>query len=162
MDDGTIARPTANNINLLSTAVSTNNTNGIQTTSNPNMGDNAYIELTNRISASAITTDGVTPVVVYSFALSASAAVYNFDVRIAVLNLTDNIGAGYQSFRIVRTNGATATAISSSPGIVGEEGAMTGILVANGQSGNNVTLTVTGLVGKIIHYYALTTYVVVS
>lgn len=47
-DDGTIAIPVANNLNLFSVETVVNNDNGIQSTANPNGSDNFYYQLTNR------------------------------------------------------------------------------------------------------------------
>lgn len=158
-DDATVGIPASNNFNLLSQETSDNNDNGIQTTTIAPNSANHYTELTNRISGTATTTDDATPQEVYSFALGVTPATYLFEVRLVAYNETGTIGAGYTSYRTVRTDGATATEISATPGIVSEEGAMTGVLAVNSVSVNNLLLTVTGLAGATIRWRALTTYI---
>lgn len=157
-DDATIAIPVANNLNVLSQDVSDDNPNGIQTTAIAPNSNNLYIELTNRITGTATTTDAATTQNLYTFSLGATPATYILEVKVIGYNATDALSAGYNSTRIVKTDGATATFISANPGIIAEEGAMTGVLVANGVSGNNVTLDVNGLLGKTIRWRALTNY----
>ena len=120
------------------------------------------VVLTNRITGAATTTDGVTPQTVYSFPLGGAPATYLLEVRIVGFNVTDNLSAGYTSYRVLRTTGAAATEINATPGIISEETTMTGVLVVNGVSVNDATLTVTGLAGKVINWIALTTYIMVT
>lgn len=160
-DDATIAVPTSNNLNVFSRDTTDSNDNGVQTTADPNGDDNLYLELTNRIIGTATTTDAATPVQVYSFNLGATPATYLFEVRLIAYNVTDGLSAGYTSFRTTKTDGAAATDISATPGIVSEETTMTGVLAVNSVSGNNLLLTVNGLLGKTIHWKALTTYIMV-
>lgn len=140
---------------------SENNDNGIITkggvigTGTSNEMD---IVLTNRITGTATTTDAATTQNLYTFPLGATPATYLLEVQVIGYNATDALSAGYTSSRVLKTDGITATLINTSLGIVAEEGAMTGVLVANGVSGNNATLDVNGLIGKTIRWSALTTY----
>jgi hypothetical protein len=153
--------PIANVEKVLGGSVTTNNVKGIQT--DGSSGSNTITaELTNRITGSATTTDGSTPVIVYTFPLGATPGVYQFTINVVGFDLTDNIGAAFTSFRGVRTTGAAGVLINANTAAEGEEGAMTVAEVVNGISGNNLILTVTGLAGKTIHWQALTTYVFVS
>jgi len=158
-DDGNIAIPAANNLNVFSRDTNANNNNGVQTTADPNLSDNLYLELTNRITGTATTTDAATPVVLTSFALGAAPATYILEIRIIAYNVTDALSAGYTSTSVIRTTGAAASEITANPGIIGEEGTMTGVTVSNFISGNTVETSVQGLLGKTINWLALTTYI---
>lgn len=161
-DDIGISVPDSNNLNVLGAESSTNNNNGIFTEADPNPGDNLYVTLSNRITGTATTTDNVTPQQIYSFDLGGTAANYLFEVRLVAYNITDGLGAGYTSYRTVKTDGATATNISATPGFISEESTMLDVLAVNSTSGNSILLTVTGLAGKTIRWKALTTYIMVS
>lgn len=158
-DDATTATPADNNLNVFSADVDANNLNGIRSVAS---GSTVTYQLTNRITGTATTTDGITPVTIYSFSLGATPGTYTFLIRIAAFNSTDALGAGYTSFAIVRTTGAAGTVLGSSVGIADEEGAMTTVLVANQVTGNNYELVATGLAGKTINYVAVTEYVFAS
>ena len=160
-DDSVAVPPTANNIFLVGGTTNVNNTNGIATSGNAGTSTET-VSLTNRITGTATTTDAVTPQTVYSFPLSATPSTYLLEVRVVGYNVTDNLSAGYTSYRVIRSNIAGATQISATPGIISEETTMTGVVVSNSVSGNNATLTVTGLAGKTINWYVLTTYILVS
>ncbi len=118
--------------------------------------------ITNRITGSATTTDALTPQTIYSFSLGATPATYLFDIQIIAFNVTDSLSAGYTSTSTIRTTGAASSEISADPGIISEEGTMTGVVVQNQINGNSIEVVVTGLLGKTIHWEALTTYIKVS
>lgn len=155
------AIPAANVLNVPGGQTSINNNNGIQT--DGSSGSNTLTsQLTNRITGTATTNDAVTVQTIYSFPAGLIPGTYLLEVRVIGFNVTSNLSAGYTSYRVIRTDGATATLISANPGIISEEGAMTGVIVTNGTSANNITLTVQGYNADVIHWRALTTYVFVS
>ncbi len=160
-DDGTIAIPVANNLNLLSRDTTDNNINGIQTTVDPNNGDDFFVELTNRITGTLTTNDDSTQTL-YTFPMGATPGTYLFSTKVVAYNITDSISAGYSSERCVRTDGAAGTLISAQSGLIAEEGAMSSTSAINDISGNNAILSVSGLVGKEIHWLAITTYTFVG
>lgn len=155
--------PLANVENVFGGSVTTNNIKGIQT--DGSSGSNTLtVQLTNRITASAITTDGVTPVQLYSFALGGTPGTYLFTQRIVAFAVDtvgglNPIGAVYSGFRGIRTTGASAVLINANQVIVGEEGSFTVAEVVNSVSVNNAVLTVTGIAGKTIHWAVLTDYI---
>lgn len=153
--------PVANLEKVFGGQVTTNNTNGVQTDGSSG-GNTLTIQLTNRITGSATTTDGTTITTVYTFGLGAAPATYLFTARLAVINLTDNLAAAYYANAAVRTTGAAGSLISTGNYFTSEEGAMSGIVIGNEVVGNNLLLVVTGLAGKTIHYQALTEYLFVS
>ena len=153
--------PIANVENIFGGSISTNNINGIQT--DGSSGSNTLtIQLTNRITGSATTTDGTTVVNLYSLPLGATPGTYLFFTRVVAYNITDAIGAVYTSYRGVRTTGAAAVLINASESLVGEEGSFTESEVVNGISGNNSVITVQGIAGKTIDWYVLTEITFVS
>lgn len=155
------AIPAANVLNVLGSDVSTNNQNGIQT--DGSSGSNTLtVQLTNRITATATTTDGVTGVQLYSFALGATPGTYLFTQKVVGFNTTLNEGAVYSGFRGVRTSGAAGVLINANQIIVGEEGSFALTEVVNSVSVNNAVLTVTGIAGSTIHWYVLTDYIFIS
>lgn len=142
-----------------------NNSNGVITKGGvvgTGTSNEVDLILTNRITGNAITTDGVTSQTLTSFNLGASPATYLLEIRIIAYNVTDALSAGYTSTSTIRTTGAAASEISANPGIISEEGTMTGVVVQNQISGNSVETIVTGLAGKTIDWAALTTYIMVT
>lgn len=57
-DDGNLGVPALNNLNIFTETTTDYNAKGIQTTTNPNPSDNFIIQLTNRRTVSATTSDG--------------------------------------------------------------------------------------------------------
>ena len=159
-DDGTIAVPVANNLNVLSRSTSANNTNGIDTTVDVNGSDNLYIQLTNRITGS-VTTSNATPTTIASFSLGATPAVFVFDIQISSFNATDVNGDGYFISGSARTDGATAVLCGTPDKIINEEVSDTAdanMVV----SGNNVIIQATGIAGKTHRWRTVATYVEVT
>ena len=160
-DSGGAVPPTANNINVLGDSSNVNNTLGITFIGSPSSSA-LRGTLTNRITGTATTTDGTTPVQVYSFPLGATPGVYQFTTNVVAFNTTDAIAAGYSSYRTVRTTGAAGFLIDATINSIGEEGAMIDVSVVNSIVGNNLILTVTGLAGKSIDFLALTTFIFIG
>lgn len=156
-DDGSKAIPAANNLNVLSTETTDDNINGIQTRAVAPNSDNLYIELTNRISGFTGTNDGaVHPII--TFPLGATPGTYKFDGNIEAYNTTSISGACY-GFQIgIRTDGATGTIIGVTFDDDFEEAAMSAADFNATASGNNLLVTVTGIVGQNIDWRALVTY----
>jgi hypothetical protein len=156
-DDGSIAIPVANNLNVLSVEVTDNNLNGIQTRANPNLSDFLYVELTNRLLGGASTNDGSTHTII-TFPLGSTPAVFSFDGFISGLNTTNPSGASFFYSAGVRTDGITAT----EPGVEFTNAFLeTGMSLASvgaTTSGNNLLITVTGIPGNNITWLAQATY----
>lgn len=162
--DGT-AVPAANVLIVNGTDSSENNDNGIISKGGvvgTGTSNEVDIVITNRITGTATTTDNITPQTLTTFSLGATPATYLLEIRIIAYNVTDALSAGYTSTSTIRTTGVSGSEISANPGIVSEEGTMTGVVVQNQISGNNVETIVTGLSGKTIHWKALTTYIEVT
>lgn len=151
------ATPAANNLNVFtsSTGETSNNTKGITTSAS---GSTVSTILTNRVQGQANTSDA-TPTTLYTFSMGATAGTYLFFTRVVAFNTTDNTSSGYASYRCVRTTGAAGTLISAQSGLTAEEDAtMNAASAVNSISGNDALLTVTGVAGKTIRWYALTEF----
>ncbi len=160
-DTGGPVPPTANNINIVGGNSTQNNTLGITVAGNAGTSTET-VTLTNRITGTATTTDAITPMTVYTFPLGTTPGTYLFTSKFVVYDLTDSLSAGYASEATVRTDGATATLLSTGNFFDSEEGALSGIDVANTVTANSLTIVVMGLLGKTIHYFAKTEYIFVS
>lgn len=156
-DDGTIAVPAANNLNVFSRETTDNNLNGIQTTADPNGSDNLYIELTNRLFG-AISTMDATPTPIITFPLGATPAVFTIDGFISGMNNTVVSGASYFFTAGVRTDGAAATAIGVEFTSEFEEAGMAASDVNVTVSGNNLIVEVTGIAATAIDWLSQCTY----
>jgi hypothetical protein len=117
------------------------------------------VVLTNRITGNATTTDGVTPQTLTSFSAGATPATYLMQIQIVAYNATDLLSAGYFSTSVIRTTGAAAVEISADPGVISEESTMTGVVVQNQISGNNIETLVTGIPAKTIRWYSIINYI---
>lgn len=164
-DNGT-AVPVAGVLNILGIDVTTNNLNGIETAGGivgTGSSDTVEVQLTNRITGTATTTDGTTPVNVFTFPMGSTPGTYLFRNYISVYNLTDSLSASYSSFASVRTTGAAGVQLTAGNFFIDEEGAMSALDISHSVTGNSFTLDVIGLPpSKVIHYVALTDYTFAS
>ncbi len=156
-DDGTIAIPVLNNLNLLSRDTNENNDNGIRTKADPNNSDNLFIELTNRVTG-LITTLNANPVTIISLNLGSTPGVYVIEGDLTAFNLTDIAGASYTFVGAAITDGVIATEIAVENKNVFEQVTMTAADFNYGVTGNTAFLQVIGIVGKVINWNALFTY----
>lgn len=157
-DEGS-AVPVDNTLIVSADDTMDNNANGLQTRAGLGEGlaaNEVQVQLTNRITGTAQTTDGTTVEdLIDPFDVGATPGTYLMFVRVVVFNVTDNLSASYASYRVVRATGAAALSVGGATSFIFEEGAMSGILVVNGVSGNEVTLTAVGLADKTINYVTL-------
>lgn len=162
--DGT-AVPAANILIVNGFDSDENNENGIITkggvvgTGTVNEVD---VVITNRITGTGTTTDGVTPVTLFTFPLGASPGTYLFQINVTVFDLTSSLSAGYVDFAAVRTTGAVAFDIGTQPALIVEEGILSTASVNPTINGNSFEFTVTGVAGETINWYVLATYIFVS
>jgi hypothetical protein len=154
-DSGT-AVPSANVLNVKGGTQSLSVDNGILTTAGPSNQIN--IDLTNRVQGRITTTDASNQTLI-SFALSASAATYNFDANISAYDVTDDLGAGYSIFGSVRSTASTAFLVGTPDKIVNEEPSTVNCDANLVVSGNNAIIQVNGLAGKTINWNCVLTYV---
>lgn len=151
------AIPVANNLNLYGRDTNENNDNGIRTKNDPNGSDTVYVELTNRVTGAVTTTDA-TPTTLISVSLGATPGVYLASGDVTAYDVTDLAGASYTFSGAAITDGATATEIGSEIRNEFEQLAMAASDFTFGVSGNNATVVVTGIAGKVINWSGLFTY----
>jgi hypothetical protein len=156
-DIGT-AIPAANSLNVNGVSSTTNNANGIFTQANPNGSANLQIALSNRVTGTASVTGAITGNIV-TFALSGTPAVYRFSFLVAGRATVSGDGVGYTVDASARTNGTTATIISTPDIDADEDASLSTALMSFVASGNNVILQATGVAATTINYNAVGTYV---
>lgn len=143
-DDGSIAIPSANNLNVLSTETTDNNINGIQTRAVAPNSDNLFIELTNRLFGGVSTTDASQTTII-TFPLSATPAVFTFDGIFSALNTSVPSGASYFFTAGARTDGTTATLLGADFSTKFVDGGMGATNVNIIASGNSLLFVVFGI-----------------
>jgi hypothetical protein len=156
-DDSTIAVPAGNILNVLSRDNGINNLNGIQTTANPNLSNNLYVQLTNRVHGTTTTVGAVTSNAI-TFPLGATPGTFFLTFTVAVFNASTPAGAGYETYTTIRTDGTTATVIGDTDSITHEDPVL---VASNAQvvvSGNNVIFQVTGVAGLSVDWTVVGTY----
>jgi hypothetical protein len=152
------AVPSSNTLQLLGGSTDQDNVNGIRTDANPNNGNIAYTELTNRIVGSGTSTNAST-VNLATFALGSSATVYRFRFDIAGRDTGSGDGVGYDLQGTVKTDGATATLISVPYLDEDEDASLLTASVTLAVTGNSVIVQVIGVSGRTINYKTVGYYV---
>lgn len=156
-DDASIAIPAANNLNIFSRDTSDNNDNGIQTTADPNLSDNLYVELTNRITG-IVTTLDATPTTIITFPLGAVPGGFFINGDVVAFDVTDVAGGSYSFVSGIRTTGAAGIEIGTEFKDVLEEAAMMTADFTVSVSGNDLIISVIGIAGKTINWNCYLTY----
>ncbi len=160
-DQGGVVLPDgAGNINVFGQTSTIDNDNGIRTFNGG--ASELDVRLTNRLTGSgtavgAVTTDLVT------FSLGASGS-YRFNFLVAgrdTAGAAVGQGVGYTIDGSARTDGATATIISTPDIDADEDVALTTALISLIASGNNIIVRATGVAGETLTYKLVGTYVVV-
>jgi len=159
-DDATVGVPVANNYNILSRDTTDDNSNGIQTTVDPNGSDSHYIELTNRVQGTA-TTVGASTGDIITFTPSV-VGTYAFEFRIAAYNTTSSLGAGASVFGAIRFDGVNTNICDLFDEINNDEGAMSGTDLAVVASGASMILRATGYAAQTINWGAVGLYTFVG
>lgn len=159
-DDATIGIPVANNLNLLSRDTTENNNNGIQTTADPNLSDDFYVEITNRLQGSVTTVGAVTsPMITFT---PTSVGTYTIECRISGYNTTSLLGAGYSLFGSVRFDGVNSNLCGTVDRIINEEGAMSSANTTFTVSGANILINGVGYAAQTINWIAVCLYTYVG
>lgn len=148
-DNGT-AIPAANILNVLGGP-------GVQTSADPNLSNNLFVNLQNSFVDQAQTIGAVTADIT-TFPLTA-AGTYTIESRLAAWESTGPNGAGFAINGVVRSNGVTATLIGDSDGFFHSDTALNDADVNIVVSGNNAIVRVTGVAGLTINWGAFTVYV---
>lgn len=157
-DDGSIAIPAGNILNVLSNETSQNNDHGIQTRGS---GNTVTIYLTNRITGT-VTTANATPTTAVTLALGATPAVFVIEGNTTAFDATDVAGGSYTFAGAARTDGASATLFGSEFINQFEEAAMGPSNVVLTSSGNSILVQVVGIAATTIRWSTILTYRMVT
>ena len=158
-DSGGVVTPVANNIDLFTTAVSSNNNNGIQSV---NGGAGVLdVELTNFLQGQ-VTTANATPTNIITFALSAIPGVYSVSGTVVAFDITDTAGGACDFSIAFRSTGAAVQIIGSTVDNVFLEPSLATADISVSSSGNSFLLGVVGVAGKTIDWNASFNYRFVS
>lgn len=150
-DDATIAIPALNILNVLGGT-------GITTYSNPNLGNNLYIQVQNSFT-DQVTTVGATTENIRTVPLT-DIGTYTIEVRVAAWESTTPAGAGFSINGVVRTDGVTAVLIGDSDGFAHKDSPTlddANVLIT--VAGNTALIQVVGVFGLTINWGAFTVYV---
>lgn len=159
-DDGT-AIPAANILNFNGGFSTENNDNGILTAADPDMSDNMFVVLTNRLGGSQTTIGAVTADVI-TFSLGATPGCYKFHFEVTAFEDTTPAGLGYSIEASARTDGAAATIISTPDADEDEDVALNTADWDVIASGNNVILRVTGVAALDVNWKSIGYYIFIS
>lgn len=154
-DDGTIAVPALNNLNLLSRDVTDNNDNGVQTTVDPNGGDDFFVELTNRATGQTSTTDDTLTAII-TFPMGTAKVVSMTGYVSARITSGGDVGDGASYFfdAAFKTDGAAATEIGTEYPTTFEDPSLATADIFVTASGNNVVLQVKGPLATNVNWDA--------
>lgn len=152
------AIPIGNNLNILGGSTSVGNDNGIRTIVDPNLGDDLYVQLTNRLTGSATSNNGST-VTLLTFSLDNVPTAYRFDFNVIGRETVTNESLGYKVLATFKTNGTIATIIQTAWKDADEDNALNAGIVFIQANGNNVELKATGVLGKTISYKTTGIYI---
>lgn len=158
--DGT-AVPAANILIVKANDSSENNINGIITKGGvvgTGTANEVDVILTNR-QTGAVTTPGIAPTTLISFATSATAGVYDVDFIVIAFASSIPDGASFHISGTVISDGLGGLAVLGTPTISIEGSAAYNVGdVQVTTVGGNIILTVTGTLGKSISWTGLMTY----
>lgn len=147
------AIPAANILNDIGGNTTANNNNGIRTDGSSG-GNTLTTQLTNRQTAT-ITTADATPTALLTFALPAVAGTYYVFGNVQAFTNTGPAGGAYSFSGGYLTNGATATELGTEFHDTFQSAALLTSDINLSASGNNVVLTVIGVVGLTIDWNSL-------
>ena len=148
------AVPAANVLNVLGNDTNANDDDGIRT--DGSSGSNTLtVQLTNRVAGTANTSGAATSTII-TFTPTVIGT-YVFEFRVAVYNITSNLGAGYSIFGAIRFDGAT-TICDLFDEIINEEGTIVNLDIAISISGTSMIVTGTGYALQNINWSAVGLY----
>ncbi len=158
-DDGTNAIPVLNTLNILSRDTEDDNLNGIQTTADPDNGDDFYIELTNRLTSSlpaiaATTTDLI------DFDLGLVAGAYRFNFEVIGFDSATNNSIGFSLMATFKNSGVAASIIQT-PFVDADEdiGATLTMVAGAGLDATHAILQLTLPAGNNMSVQTIGTYI---
>jgi hypothetical protein len=87
---------------------------------------------------------------------------YAIECRIAALNTTGSLGAGYSLFGTARYDGTNANLAGTPDKIINEEGSMTAANITMTVAGNTVLINAVGYAAQTINWSAVGLYTFVG
>jgi hypothetical protein len=157
-DDGNIAIPAANNLNVFSRDTIENNANGIQTTADPNASDNLFVEFTNRISITAVTSDGGGQTQTVTLFTPANATAVNFECNFIGYDLVNNEAAGGDQQGLARKSAGTVVVVGTNDSFDQSDLALATVDWNVIASGGDLVAEFVGVAGRTINWTATFSY----
>jgi len=155
------AAPSANALDVFARDTADDNDNGIRTNADPNLDNNVFVELTNRVTGTVTTTDDTLTTLI-TLPLGTTAGVYIATGDLTAFNTTDTAGASYIFQGAARTDGAAGTEIAIEQKGIFEEAAMSASDFSISVTGNDLVVQVTGIAATTINWNGFLTYRFVS
>lgn len=147
------AIPAANILIEIGGQTTANNDKGVRT--DGSSGSNTLtVQLTNRQTAT-VTTSDATPTTILTFALPAIAGTYYVYGNVQAFTLTGPAGGAYSFSGGYITSGASSTELGTEFHDTFQSASLITSDISLSPSGNNVLVTVTGVVGLTIDWNAL-------
>ncbi len=160
-DDATIAIPAANNLNVFSRNTTANNTNGIDTTADPNLSANLYIQLTNRISVTGTTVGAVTTTVTLFTPTNGTSITYTGVITARETTTADSAGGGIMG--LAKKTGGVVTVVGDSDLLDENDPALDATVDWNiVASGANLVVQFIGVAATTLNWRCTFTYQQVS
>lgn len=154
-DSGT-AIPVANVLNVLGSDTTVNDADGLRSIGS---GNTVTYQLTNRLQGEGSTVGAVTADII-TFDLGATPGCFKFHFEVTAFESTTPSGLGYSIEASARTDGITATVISTPDADEDEDDVLTDEADWNIiASGNNIILRVDGVTGLNLNWGSVGSYV---
>lgn len=153
-DDSTTAVPAANLLNVITRDTTDDNDNGIQTTADPDNGDNLYVENTNRATGITTTSDD-TPTTVITLPMGATPATYFVWGNGVAFNSSSPAGSTYGYRGGFRTTGAAGVELGTEYNTSFSDMALDDADITLSVSGNDIIVQVTGVSGLSVDWNVL-------
>jgi|ERR1051326_968097 hypothetical protein len=158
-DDLTVATPVANNLNVFSNNTTANNANGIETIAS---GDTLTIELTNRISVTATTSDGGGQTQTVSLFTPTNATSVTFKALVSGYDTANDKAIGGEQIGLARKSAGVVTVVGTND-TFDEADALLAAADWNVISGGaNLQMQFVGVAGESIAWRATFEYIQVS
>ena len=158
-DDSTIAVPVAGNLNVFSRDTIDDNVNGIQTTVDPNGSANLYVELTNRITVTATTSDGAGQTQTVSIFTPPVSTGITFTVSIIGYDSINNEVSGGELIGIARNSSIGTVAVIGTNDTFDESDA--GLVTTDWDivtNGTMIQIQFVGVAGRSVSWNAVFSY----
>lgn len=158
-DDGTIAIPAANNLNVFCRNTIENNNNGIQTTADPNNSNNLYVEITNRISITASTSDGAGQTQVVTLMTPTNSTAIEFSSSFIGYDSANDEAAGGSQEGIARKSGGIAVIVGTNDSLDEADSGLVSVDWNIIASAGDIQAQFVGIAGRTISWRCTFTFI---